>query len=284
MSEFINQLSQESAIMVLESDIEIDRAISDYMTESSMMSIVDVYVESEEALGKAEESKFKAFINKLIETIKRLAKKVSDGFKNIFVKDNLTAEDYFNDPNVRIEINKDFKKIADELEEEMFKGRKYVQAISKGTGVDDRAIANFCDNAANFGIKEGKYITTGVSIMALSRYYRKRLPSFAKNLEYDYKALDKAVEERIRKNRYAAEDMGISTKYGNKPVRKAVVEDAVKLRRQASSLCSAMGRLFTKYCSISNELQVEVNKAKKRSMPPKSKVINIGNVELTITK
>ena len=269
MNEFINQLSQESAIMVLESDIEIDRAISDYMTESSMMSLVDVYMESDEARGKAEENKFKAFINKLISVIKKLAHNISEGFKDIFVRDNMTADDYFANPDVQIAISKDFKKMADEIEDEIIKGRKYVQAISKGTGIDDHTIAAYCDNAANFAIEEGKYVIAGASAMALSRYFKKRVSSISKDLEYDYNALDKAVNEKIREDRYAADNMKITDKYADKSVRKTVFSAAANVRKQASSVCSAMNRLFVKYCALSNELNGEIRRAKNRKKSSK---------------
>jgi hypothetical protein len=269
MNEFINQLSQESAIMVLESDIAIDRAISDYMTESSMMSLVDVYMESDEARGKAEENKFKAFINKLISVIKKLAHNISEGFKDIFVRDNMTADDYFANPDVQIAISKDFKKMADEIEDEIIKGRKYVQAISKGTGIDDHTIAAYCDNAANFAMEEGKYVIAGASAMALSRYFKKRVSSISKDLEYDYNALDKAVNEKIREDRYAADNMKITDKYADKSVRKTVFSAAANVRKQASSVCSAMNRLFVKYCALSNELNGEIRRAKNRKKSSK---------------
>ena len=269
MNEFINQLSQESAIMVLESDIEIDRAISDYMTESSMMSLVDVYVESDEARGKAEENKFKAFINKLISVIKKLAHNISEGFKDIFVRDNMTADDYFANPDVQIAISKDFKKMADEIEDEIIKGRKYVQAISKGTGIDDHTVATYCDNAANFAMREGKYVIAGVSAMALSRYFKKKVSSISKDLEYDYNALDKAVNDKIREDRYAADNMKITDKYADKSVRKTVFSAAANVRKQASSVCSAMNRLFVKYCALSNELNGEIRRAKNRKKSSK---------------
>lgn len=264
MNEFINQLSQESAIMVLESDIEIKRAISDYMTESSMMSLVDVYMESEDARGKAEENKFTAFINKLIEVIKKLVHNISEGFKDIFVRDNMTADDYFANPDVQIAISKDFKKMADEIEDEIIKGRKIVQGISKGTGIDDHTVAVYCDNAANFAMKEGKYIIAGVSAMALSRYFKKKVSSISKDLEYDYKALDKAVNEKIKEDQLAADNMKIADKYADKSVRKTVSSAAVNIRRQTTSVCAAMNKLFVKFCALSNELNGEIRRAKNR--------------------
>lgn len=269
MNEFINQLSRESAIMVLESDIEIDRAISDYMTESSMISIIDVYTESEEARGKAEENKFKAFIDKLIGVIKKLAHNISEGFKDIFVRDNMTADEYFANPDVQIAISKDFKKMADEIEDEIIKGRKIVQAISKGTGVDDHIVAAYCDNAANFAIDNGKYVITGVSAMALSRYFKKKVIGISKDLEYDYKALDKAVNEKIREDNFAADNMKIADKYADKPVRKTVLSAAANVRKQASAVCSSMNKYFVKYCALSSELSGEIRRAKNRAKSSK---------------
>ena len=269
MNEFINQLSQESAIMVLESDIEIDRAISDYMTESSMISIIDVYTESDEARGKAEENKFKAFIDKLIGVIKKLVHNISEGFKDIFVRDNMTADEYFANPDVQIAISKDFKKMADEIEDEIIKGRKIVQAISKGTGVDDHTVAAYCDNAANFAIDNGKYVITGVSAMALSRYFKKKVIGISKDLEYDYKALDKAVNEKIREDNFAADNMKIADKYADKPVRKTVLSAAANVRRQASAVCSSMNKYFVKYCALSSELSGEIRRAKNRAKSSK---------------
>lgn len=263
MYDFINLLSKEASVSVLESEIEIDRAISNYMTESDMMSIIDVYTESEESRDEAERSKFSQVIKRIIDAVKKLAIKVAEGFKDIFIRDDMTADDYFSDPNVRIKINQDMEAMAKEIEDEVIKGRKIVQAISKGTGVDDHVVANFCDRAANIGTKEGKYVITGAACMAIGRKMRSKSRKMFNDLDADGRLLDKAVNAKIKEMKRDAEDARINAKYAGKPKRKAAVAGAVHIRRQASEVYSSLGKLVSKYFGLNMELQRNIRAAKK---------------------
>ena len=259
MFDYINSLDKPLAIEVMESSIEIDRIISDYITESSLLLCVEA--EDEAAQQQVGGSKFIATIHKIVEKIKSIVNKMIETLKDIFVREDMSAEQYFEDPNVRIQLQQDYAKMQAEIEEERLKGRKFVQMISKGLHVDDHAVAAFCDKAANIGSKYGKVIITGTAAFALGKICAKKAKNASDEAAADEKTLDKIIQEEAKKKKYEWQDKKQAEKFKNHPNILKGVQSATKVERQAAQVMGGIAKLTTKYVGNTIQLGAEIRKA-----------------------
>ena len=264
MFEYINSLDKPITIEVMESSIEIDRIISDYITESSLLPLLDVYLESEDEAAQAGRSKFSAAIHKIVEKIKSIVNKMIESFKDIFAREDITADQYFDDPNVKIQLNQDFVKMQAEIEEEQLKGRKYIQMISKGLHVDDHLVAAFVDKAANIGTKYGKYIITGGAAFIAAKKFSDSAKKSKDDLVYNEKLLDKTLVAESKKIKRMRTDAKQQEKLKNHPNILKGVQGATSLERQAMDILGGLGKLTTKSAGNAMKLYSYMANAKNK--------------------
>ena len=134
----------ESALMV-ESE-------ESFLLESEDVVEVDMMGDEEEKDGKKKKSKDPSkkkygVISKICNAIRNFINSFIDMIKNMF-KDNVGWDEYKKSEDATIRYNQDVERITDQVNHEMAKGRKIVQMISKKTGIDDAAVANYCDLGA----------------------------------------------------------------------------------------------------------------------------------------
>lgn len=111
-------------------------------------------------------------IQKICAYIVNLITDVISTFKNIFTpgKDHINVESYIKSAKGSIELENDIMRVQQQVDEEVRKGRKLVQAISKGTKVDDAVVEKYMDDAAK-GIK--KYGRTTIATAASYLQFQK---------------------------------------------------------------------------------------------------------------
>lgn len=156
--EYECQMEKDFDIMKRQHDIDIDHFYNDYKLESTLAEINgSVFTEAEASSDKKENSKFVTFVKRIVASIQKF---ISDGLEmvqNMFSKkEHLDPETFMKSQTGQIMLEYDVKKVQKQVEDEVLKGRKIVQLISKATKVDDKMVADFVDGAAKGIQKYGK--------------------------------------------------------------------------------------------------------------------------------
>ena len=159
-------VDDQYAILEKKNAVEMKKAMHFFDLESALM------VESEESfLLESEEydldfedeeeeekkntnpsgKKYSVFA-KICNAIRNFINSFVNMIKNMF-KDGTEWDDYKKTKDVAVRYNQDVEKITDQVNHEMAKGRRFVQLISRKTGVDDATVANFCDLGAKVAIE-----------------------------------------------------------------------------------------------------------------------------------
>lgn len=89
---------------------------------------------------------------KICNAIRNFINSFVNMIKNMF-KDSMDWDEYKKTKDVAVRYNQDVEKITDQVNHEMAKGRRFIQLISRKTGVDDATVANFCDLGAKVAIE-----------------------------------------------------------------------------------------------------------------------------------
>lgn len=159
-------VDDQYAILEKKNAVEIKKAMHFFDLESALM------VESEESfLLESEEydldfedeeeeekkntnpsgKKYSVFA-KICNAIRNFINSFVNMVKNMF-KDSMDWDEYKKTKDVAVRYNQDVEKITDQVNHEMAKGRRFIQLISRKTGVDDATVANFCDLGAKVAIE-----------------------------------------------------------------------------------------------------------------------------------
>ena len=160
-------VDDQYAILEKKNAVEMKKAMHFFDLESALM------VESEESfLLESEEydldfedeeeeekkntnpsgKKYSVFA-KICNAIRNFINSFVNMIKNMFKDGNTDWDDYKKTKDVAVRYNQDVEKITDQVNHEMAKGRRFVQLISRKTGVDDATVANFCDLGAKVAIE-----------------------------------------------------------------------------------------------------------------------------------
>ena len=159
-------VDDQYAILEKKNVVEMKKAMHFFDLESALM------VESEESfLLESEEydldfedeeeeekkntnpsgKKYSVFA-KICNAIRNFINSFVNMIKNMF-KDSMDWDEYKKTKDVAVRYNQDVEKITDQVNHEMAKGRRFIQLISRKTGVDDATVANFCDLGAKVAIE-----------------------------------------------------------------------------------------------------------------------------------
>lgn len=159
-------VDDQYAILEKKNAVEMKKAMHFFDLESALMveSEESFLLESEDAvevdmMGDEEEEKkntnpsgkkYSVFA-KICNAIRNFINSFVNMVKNMF-KDSAEWDDYKKTKDVAVRYNQDVEKITDQVNHEMAKGRRFIQLISRKTGVDDATVANFCDLGAKVAI------------------------------------------------------------------------------------------------------------------------------------
>ena len=156
LPELVFESSFERDYTILEKsfDIEFDKIINNYTTESALLTL-----EEDETFLEAAGNKFSDAVHKIIDTIVNFINSFIEMIENAFSnKKHITGDDFINSKTGQLAFNADAKKIQAQIDDEVLKGRKIIQAISSKTGIDDKTVAEFCDTAFDVGKSVGKFV------------------------------------------------------------------------------------------------------------------------------
>lgn len=199
--EYETQFERDTDIILRECSVALSRLNNAYSYESA---ISDIDVITEEASEK-KTSSFSAFVTKVIDSIKKMITDFCEMIENIFSKkERVTTSDYLNSNAGKTQLTKDMDEIQRKVDNEMLKGRKLVQAISKATKIPDREVADFVDGCSKFVKDNGKAViaTAGtVASIAIVNKHLKNKNNEIDNIKNDAKAADgdKEKENAIKK-------------------------------------------------------------------------------------
>lgn len=217
-------LDRDIDIMSRNMEIEMMKAESVYETTTALLNLEmgNYYEDGNEQNGTVatkKKSSFVEFIRKIFNTIIKTITNVFSGIINIF-KRPMSPDEFFEDPNVQIKLEGDMNKLCDAVENETLKGRKIIQAISRGTGLNDKAVADWVDNSAqhvydNFDSVAGTVISASTAL-ATSRVVSKKVQQTAKIAEdcriaaenIDTSKMDEKSKKRVEDAIKVSKEMG----------------------------------------------------------------------------
>ena len=212
---FESSFERDYAILEKSFDIEFDKIMNNYTAESALLTL-----EEDETFLEAAGNKFSDAVHTIINTISNFINSFIEMVENAFSnKEHITGNDFANSKTGQLAFNADVKKIQAQIDEEVLKGRKVIQAISSATGIDDKTVADFCDNALDVGKNVGKFVLPvaaawGVKTFILNSMKKnkdqvKQLgEEVAKETDPKKQSLKMRVLEKLKK------DISIGTKYG----------------------------------------------------------------------
>lgn len=245
--EFENEYERDAEIDYLESMLTIKKAESQYLVESSLIDIDDMFTEAEKeaAVQQKSESAIGNFINRILEGIKRLIQSVKDAFKNIFgIGEHVTPEDYFGSKTGKqMKVKKDPNKVIQFFDNAISKGETMMFKLIKGDKVTDEEIEEYSSNPGGtvenfFKGVAGATLTT-VAGFGIAKGINHILDKDRVDIEKCGNALQKAVAERN------AQDKGELQKKGQKilsAISSFASARAKSLRSFGGSLASFAGK------------------------------------------
>lgn len=147
MSVFQDFYIQSPDAIFDEFEISVMRINNKYAFESALgIDNNDLFSEAETPSNGTK----KSWLSSMAERIGRLIKDFCNMIKNMFsFQGHLTLDDYKNSDTGKAQIDYDLRVVQDGVDAEVRKGRKLIQAISKGTHIDDAEVEKFVDGAAN---------------------------------------------------------------------------------------------------------------------------------------
>lgn len=189
-----NEYDYKFDILMREFQIDMMQINDEYIYESQIYDLSLTMFESENPPSE-NGSKFLSVIRKIFMRIKRFIADFISMIEDVLTggKKNVTPEEYFEDPNVKVQMEGDINKINAIVDDEILKGRKFVQALSRGTNIDDKIIANWVDSGAQKLNDYGKPLLLAAgAAFTYAKLFKKR---------------NKEREERINKIFQAAENI-----------------------------------------------------------------------------
>lgn len=171
--EYSNIFEKEADIIFRRFDIDMERIKSEIMFENALLELsnsiitesdtvnIDLSANGQKSNKTVQTSgKKRSAIGKICDYVIKLISDIIETVSNIFTpsKSHIDVQTYLSSSQGKIELENDLLRVQKEAEEEVRKGRKIIQALSKGTKIDDAVIEKYVDGAAIGAKKYGKTI------------------------------------------------------------------------------------------------------------------------------
>ena len=217
LPELVFESSFERDYTILEKsfDIEFDKIINNYTTESALLTL-----EEDGTFLEAAGNKFSDAVHKIIDTIVNFINSFIEMIENAFSnKKHITGDDFINSKTGQLTFNADVKKIQEQIDDEVLKGRKIVQAISSKTGIDDKTVAEFCDTAFDVGKSVGKFVLPITAAWGVKTFILKSMKNNKDRIRQLGEEVAKETDPKKQKQKMKVlqklkKDISIGTKYG----------------------------------------------------------------------
>lgn len=206
--EFSMTFETELDVMMESANIDIMRAESDfnkahslYILESKKDKNADQPVEP--VVSEKQKSAFRQTIDKIFETIVRVFKNLVSAFGSLFKSsDSITAEEYFGDPNVQIMLDEDINKISERVDDELRKGKKFLQMLSRGTHIPDKELEKYLNAGGEILAERGpgfvKLAISGTSALVTRKNVKKKVSEYG-NKAREYHSLASSADPTTQK-------------------------------------------------------------------------------------
>ena len=226
--------TDEMDIIMMEHTIEVERAINDFYKNSIVLLLESANTGVEPKVPEKGGSRFMNTIRRIIESIKRVIDSLVTAFKSTFSgTENMTPEEYFGSNTGQIQLSGDMAKVEAEVDKEILKGRKLIQALSSATGVSDTTIASFVDSAGS--------IMKRVAPVAITATAAWGIQSFAfKSLNKKQKELDELKAEAEK------------------------IADTDEKKDKCVKIFNGIEKAFTTYLGVQKEFNKEMRRAKRK--------------------
>lgn len=150
--------------VTLQYGIDIMNIYGNYIIESIDYSVY----ETADNEVKSKNKKFSEFITDIYKRIESLITDLCTMIKDVFSPTkHITIDDYKNSELGYIQTKIDYAKIQDKVNDEIRQGRKIIQSLSKGTGIDDKTIEKYVDVSAS--IIDEYTVPTVITLSSLKR-------------------------------------------------------------------------------------------------------------------
>ena len=200
-------VDDQYVILEKKNAVEMKKAMHFFDLESSLFntSSNSFFMESDDyeldMMGEDDEEKKKkntdpskkkyGVFSKICNTIRNFISSFVEMVKNLF-KDNVDWDEYKKSKDMEIRYNQDVEEITDKVNHEMAKGRKFVQLISRKTGVDDATIANYCDLGAKVVLDNKDTIVNTASTWMIRKKVLDSMDKSRKVIDESQKDLENA--------------------------------------------------------------------------------------------
>lgn len=225
---------RDADISLKEFEVDMLKINDEYMRESSLLLISGNLILEGEGAEPQTKGFFSKAVDKIVSAVSRLITSFIEMIGDIFGnKKNITTADFIDSDTGKVTLNHDVTKINQDINKELLKGRKMIQAISRGTKIPDETVASFVDSSADFINKYGKVVLGVGATMVLKN----------------------AILSAMNGNKKAMDDSGRDAKNGN-PDKKA--------EEQKMSILNRMSNLVSQSVKVSKEAITSISKNMKK--------------------
>ena len=203
--EYCTTFERESDILFKQFEIDVSRLDTELTMECTFHELEDSLFEEAETLDIREtskskkenkDSKFSKIMKNISDTVTKLITDVIELISNLFSSNShIDIDSYLQSSTGSIELEYNLKDVRDKVNDEVRKGRKLIQAISKGTGVNDAMIEKYVDNASECVIKHGKVIMTTAQSYAMLNHATGDLDDMKREMKDALRDINRSVRD-----------------------------------------------------------------------------------------
>lgn len=255
-------------ISIMECEYNCDLALHNYITESSLLDsgiIVCESADDKDSIETAKDNKFIKVIKAIADAVRKITTAFVDMIKNMSgKKENISYNDFINSGTGQIQMSKDYAAINDKIEKEILDGRKIIKTISKGTHIDPKIVAEYCDKAGDVALKYGPATVSVGSILAIEKLTRRSVEKTCGEISDCEKELREDVENKVHDiNRQEKKDK-LEKKYADNPEKVAKKMARYDKKQALTKVFNAMAKrqnkLIANATAFINEVKLKANK------------------------
>ena len=187
----------EIDLIIEQFNLDMDKLYCNYIYESNFGGVVDTPILESEAeedkFDKKQKTSFKLTLINIAKRITRLFSDIIELFTNMLpFKKDLDIDQYMRSATGVMRLDADIKEIDNEVQDQMRKGRKIVQLISKSQVIDDEVVADYIDETQRIIMKTAK--TEGTAVIKTSLAYKKYFSTVKDKLIQQRKMINEIID------------------------------------------------------------------------------------------
>lgn len=265
-------------------DLELARIDRDFQYAYGMESISMENEMLESVMFEAEDGSSEGFLSRMINSVLQFIRDLASSVRDAFSKsEHMDVDRYLSTSTGQMQLAYDCKAIEEEVDDQILKGRKYIQKLSNHLPVSDKEVANFVDGCGSVVERHGGAVLRHVGIGA----YRKWLTNNSfKNVDKGlsgllsdargYKVMTKQEEIQHQKAQKEQKRVGRIIKRKERTYRvldkvsgSAAASYAQRQREKykeqqiTSAVCKMSKGAASAYAKVSSQIDAEMRKISK---------------------